>query len=127
MDYEKPILLTVTSTFPNYNEAPRQFGFENFLEGLIISKDAQNELAQYIQEAMGSAIDGVHITLLDTPRKPILIVAFGEDAPTASPTVFNSTSGTTSQGAPSAAHEVQYVVSLMVASIAGGMIMMMML
>lgn len=36
--YEKPILITVATTFDDVRVAPRQFGFADFLEDLIVSE-----------------------------------------------------------------------------------------
>ena len=88
-DYEKPVLFTITTTFSDYQTAPRQYGFADFLEQLIVSDKAQRELPKYIQKAVGGLafIDGVHVRLVFTPKEePILILGFGEDAPTPNPT-----------------------------------------
>lgn len=89
VDYEKPVLFKVTTTFDNYKTAPRQYGFTNFLEQLIVSDKAQRELPKYIQNAVGGLvfIDGVHVRLVFTPKEePMLILGFGDDSPTPSPT-----------------------------------------
>jgi len=126
--YEKPVLVTVMSTFANYKKAPRQFGFDHFLEGLMVSDDLQDKLPNYIQEALGdnTEIEGVHISSLESSGQPVLILAFGPDAPTASPSAIVR-SGEMSPSPFSGACKVQYYAASMVTAttIAGGIIMMM--
>jgi len=120
LTYEKPVVVTVLSTFANYKEAPRKFGFEYFLEGLMVSEDAQNELPNYIQEALGDSagVRGVNITSVESAGQPALVLALEPDGPTASPTAILR-SGELSPSANA--------ISMAIASISGGMMMMMML
>ncbi|CAJ1928700.1 unnamed protein product [Cylindrotheca closterium] len=92
-DYEKPVLITVVTTFDNYKTAPRQFGYADFLEQLLVSDRAQEQLPQYIQNAVGGLvfIEGVHVRLVFTPKKPIILLGFGADSPTPSPTSNGTT------------------------------------
>jgi len=136
LDYEKPVLITVVTTFDSYRTAPRQFGYIDFLEQLIVSDRAQEDLPQYIQNAVGGLrfIDGVHVRLVFTPKKPILIVGFGEDSPTPSPSrdsvtldlVGNDSTAEEGMRSPSASASgvmgVHYLWSFVVCSVIGGII-----
>lgn len=88
-DYEKPAFFTVTTTFIDHRTAPREYGFAEFLEQLIVSDKAQEQVPGYVQNAEGGQVfDTVHVRLVFTPaQEPIMILGFGEDAPTGSPTV----------------------------------------
>lgn len=125
LDYEKPVLITVTTRFPNYRTAPRQFGFLEFLEELVVSDTAIRELPKYIQQALGTTIDGVHVTVVSskTSKTPVLIVAFGEDAPTASPTVTNTTK-TPGSASGAEGHFQEYLLSLLLSSVVGCIMLM---
>jgi len=133
LDYEKPVLITVATTFPNWKTAPRQFGFLEFLEQLVVSDRAMSELPLYIQRALGtnSDIGAVYVTLLQQPQarqKAVLLVAFG-DAPTAmpslSPTFVNMTDNSTTLApiSPSGTTGVQYLGSLLVSTLVGGILL----
>jgi len=130
--WEKPILITVTTTFPDFTTAPRQFGFVDFLEQLVVSDKAQTDLPIYLQQAIaGTNLDGdVHVTLVNstTNNNPVLVVAFGDDAPTASPTpvVSNNTTNGGNTPAPvstttsSGFRNIQYLLSLLLCSALAG-------
>ncbi|CAJ1959940.1 unnamed protein product [Cylindrotheca closterium] len=110
LDYEKPILLTVSSSFADFRQAPRQYFFLDFLEDLVVSEAAVAELPQYVKDAMGSSVEGVHIRLVETDDKPLLILAFGEDAPTPNPSGSSPTSTVVSQTSASG-RNAGYLVS----------------
>lgn len=128
LDYEKPVLITLSTTFPDYKRAPRQFGFLDFLEQLVVSDRAIAELPQYVQQALGPNADigGVHVTLVQARKKAVLIVAFGEDSPTASPTVLNVTAdnSTLAPISLSTANAVPCLVSLLLCALVGGIMVM---
>lgn len=139
LDYEKPVLITVVTTFDSYRTAPRQVGYSEFLEQLIVSDRARQQLPQYIQNAVGGMrfIEGIHVRLVFTPKKPMLLVGFGADSPTPSPS-SNVTAGTPLElvgnentmgeegggWSPSGEMGIQYVWSLIVCAVVGGMILM---
>eukprot|EP00526_Cylindrotheca_closterium_P008389 CAMPEP_0113624610 /NCGR_PEP_ID=MMETSP0017_2-20120614/12694_1 /TAXON_ID=2856 /ORGANISM="Cylindrotheca closterium" /LENGTH=850 /DNA_ID=CAMNT_0000534661 /DNA_START=60 /DNA_END=2612 /DNA_ORIENTATION=+ /assembly_acc=CAM_ASM_000147 len=120
LDYEKPILVTVTTSFADFREAPRQFGFLGYLEDLIVSEKAQTELPNIIQQAMGSSVAGVHIRLVQVQNKPILIVAFGDQPPTPSPTTSPPGTGGTTQTSAAANSKAGYLLSSVLVSAVGG-------
>jgi len=135
-DYEKPVMITVTTIFDNYNLAPRYYAFAEFLEQLIVSDKAQRELPEYIQTAEGGIAfsDGVHVRLVFTPKQePLLILGFGEDSPTPSPTANatierNENDSTVDQdggGSPSGVmRELRLRQSLVVCTVLGGFMKM---
>jgi len=92
-------------------------GFVGFLEETVVSDQAMTELPQYIQTAVGESIDGVHVTLVNNQ----LVVAFGEDSPTANPTVSNTTPPGPTSGASGREY---YLVPLVLCSVVGGMMVM---
>lgn len=123
LTYEKPVVVTVMSTFANYKEAPRKFGFEYFLEGLMVSEDAQNELPKYIQEALvdNAEVGGVHITSVESAGQPALVLAL--EPATASPILRSGEMPPSAYSSESC--KVQYAMSMVIAAISGGMMMMM--
>ena len=119
LEFDKPVLITVTTTFPDFRSAPRQFGFTDFLEQLIVSDRAQTELPQYIQQAVGnnSDIDGVHVTLVYSKNNPVLIVAFGGDSPTASPSnAGNSNTPAPASSSPRVSNPRYHLMPLLLCS-----------
>ena len=112
LDYDKPVLITVTTKFRDFHTAPRQFGFVDFLENLIVSDRALLTLPEYIQLAVGGTTDlgGVFVTLSRARQRPLLIVTFGNEAPSASPT-FSNTAGSNNLP-PSGARELGFNLPL---------------
>lgn len=114
---EKPILITVTTSFTDFHAAPLPFGFLGVVEELIVSETAQTQLVEYIQQQFGSEVAGVRIRLVEINNKPILIVNLGENLSTLSPSVSNTTPspGGSPSGVSSSAQE--HVFSLLLCSI----------
>jgi len=114
--YEKPIWITVATTFDDVRVAPRQYGFVDVLEDLIVSEASQTRLQQQLQASLGASVENVNIGLVETENKPILVVSF-RDPPTSSPSASPTATG---GGGPTASkayhfHSSAYLLSLVVA------------
>ena len=93
------------------------------MEQLVVSDSAIRELPEYMEQALGTNVESVHVTLVFTPKKPVLIVAFGEDSPTASPTISNTTQA---PGSPSGARSraQEHLVQLLLCLVVGGIMVL---
>lgn len=114
---EELVLVTVTTSFDDHRSAPLQFGFKEFLEQLIVSEDAQKDLPSFIRQALGDTV-GVHITLKDIRGWDVVVIAFGPDAPTGSPTASNTTDiAPPASKAYESQHLVLFAVTLMIGTV----------
>jgi hypothetical protein len=89
LDYEKPILVLVTTTFPRGPSAPRRFRYDEYLNQVMVGAETSTQLPTFIVEAAtasGESFDGVSTALDTSINPPLLMIVFGPvSRPTSQP------------------------------------------
>eukprot|EP00980_Cylindrotheca_fusiformis_P018251 scaffold5930_cov177-Cylindrotheca_fusiformis.AAC.6 len=90
LEYEKPVVAIVTTTFPRAHTAPREFRYIQYLNQVMVAEDAAAALPAFISEAAkagGSGLDdGVYTSVDRTVDPPMLVIEFSATAPSGQPT-----------------------------------------
>eukprot|EP00980_Cylindrotheca_fusiformis_P018249 scaffold5930_cov177-Cylindrotheca_fusiformis.AAC.4 len=83
---EKPVVAVVTTTFPQANNAPREFRYIQYLNEIMVAEGASISLPAFISEAAkasGSGLDdGVHTSIDSTVDPPMLVIELSPNTTT---------------------------------------------